>query len=214
VLSYFVIPFISRRCTWVAVGMETVVPHPVRGAHPIADGFIYQCPDGRADASRAMRLLAHDLRSDEPRAKRARVLTLGDQPRRRNDPMLDADMLLSAANRYREGSTLFVRTHLLAPTMHPRVLFQGLASVDQRVIHEKWIVGVEATGADDQRALLPRTALARQSSRAATAGATSADDETCPRVEAEAWWQRCWHWLDLLLGRRAADRSFVGKSTR
>jgi hypothetical protein len=145
-VSYFVIPFQSHARTWVTIGMEAVVAQAFQAVYPVSHGFVFAYPDGRAEASRAIRRLADDLRAGEYGRHAARTLTFGDHLRRADDSMLDAAMLTVAADQLKEGRPLFVRTQLLSPSMHPRVLHHGFAWLDQRIIRDRWIVGVDGAG--------------------------------------------------------------------
>jgi hypothetical protein len=92
-VSYFVIPFQSHARTWVTIGMEAVVAQAFQAVYPVSHGFVFAYPDGRAEASRAIRRLADDLRAGEYGRHAARTLTFGDHLRRADDSMLDAAML-------------------------------------------------------------------------------------------------------------------------
>jgi hypothetical protein len=161
--SYCVIPFESLERCWIAIGFEVVVSHSSRGAHPISEAFVYEYPRGSADASRALRILAEELMGGETVVPQGMPpLPLGDCARAGDDDLaLDAAMLRQAADDFERGRTLFVRTRLLTPSMHPSAVFKGLSSLGQRVIGDRWIVGV--VDAVD----VPRPRVARETRAAA-----------------------------------------------
>jgi hypothetical protein len=141
--SLFVIPFQSVRRSWVAIGMEAVVRHATRGAHPISHAFIYECPQRVDAASDAIRMLAGELAEDQSIEHRhRRAVPLGTCTRAGDDRLLDALMLRKAVDEFGRGRPLFVRTQLLSSTMHPNVLGEALSSLDQRVIGQRYIVGI------------------------------------------------------------------------
>jgi hypothetical protein len=107
-VSYFVIPFQSHARTWVTIGMEAVVAQAFQAVYPVSHGFVFAYPDERAEASRAIRRLADDLRAGEYGRHAARTLTFGDHLRRADDSMLDAAML-NGGSRPVEGGTAALR---------------------------------------------------------------------------------------------------------
>ena len=130
--SYYVIPFVAAGALFVSIGIETVVRHVTRGAYPVSRGYIFPLDDRNpnSELSSALEKLIGYLLGAVPRTF---SISFDDVPRfgefqrpesGRSD--IDAAMLAHAAGHYLYGKPFFLRTLLLAPSLHPKQVFRSL----------------------------------------------------------------------------------------
>ena len=146
-VCYYAIPLQAGGEDWVSVGIEQIVPHETRKAYPVSRGYLYSL-DRELDAFVLTlgRLAAELSAVDAPQ---------GNQPldRRRlsrqvvrqlDRPDIDAEMLAVTADYYRHGDRCFLRTELLAPSLHPLEVADALASfgATASMISTTYLVGV------------------------------------------------------------------------
>lgn len=140
--SYVIIPFSVRHHDWLYFGLEEIVAHPTRGANPIAHGFILSRRSTSFDTiERMFERCAADLSGGEQ--GRPDRLASGTLPLVAGT-CLDARMLRTAARHYGQGGSMFVRTRLLAPSLHPHELASLGRFLTAKVDAKPFIVGIPA----------------------------------------------------------------------
>lgn len=148
-VSYFAIPFTVGENLYVSIGLETVIRHPSRRTFPVSRAYGFSLSHPNAGLEPALMRLMSLLHGSIPKAFTTSMDDIpqrGELRRRANQPDLDAAMLARAVPYLLEGRPYFLRTLLLAPSLHPKQLNAALGTAEQLqscYVQDDYLVGIE-----------------------------------------------------------------------